>query len=71
MPAPADTAVLLTSESSAEGVVDLPESVVVLAGQTQAEFTVTGLEPGIARISATLNGNTVSQDLTVLDSSDI
>jgi hypothetical protein len=46
-------------------------SVTVPAGQTEAGFTVTGLSPGSAQITATLNGNSITRGLTVHDSNDI
>ncbi|HEU4866826.1 MAG TPA: putative metal-binding motif-containing protein [Actinomycetota bacterium] len=68
-PAASDTVV--TVESSDPNVAEVPVSVVVPAGQNSAEFTVAGISPGFARITATLNGNSVSADLAVHDVNDL
>jgi hypothetical protein len=68
-PATEDTVV--TVESSNPEVAQVAGSVTVPAGQTEAEFTVTGLSPGSAQITATLNGNSITRNLTVHDSNDI
>jgi hypothetical protein len=68
-PASADTVV--TIESSQPEVAGVPASVVVPAGQTAAEFTVTGLSPGTSQISATLNGNSITAQITVHDANDL
>jgi hypothetical protein len=68
-PAAADTVV--TVESSNPNVAEAPASVVVPAGQSAAEFTVIGRSPGFARITATLNGNSISAGITVHDVNDL
>ena len=37
----------------------------VPAGVAEGEFTVTGLSPGFVHIAATLNGNSITRELTV------
>lgn len=63
-PAAADTTVEI---SNGNGNVSHPATVTVAAGQTEAEFTVTGLTPGFDEITATLNGNSLSRDITIRD----
>lgn len=64
-PLAGDVAIDLSAEMSPEGAVSLPDAIVIPAGQTEAEFNVIGLAPGFAEITATLNGNSLTQQLEV------
>jgi hypothetical protein len=66
-PVAGEVVVQLTAEGNSAEVVSMPDSVVIAAGQTQVEFNVIGLAPGYAEITATLNGNSITQDLTVME----
>ena len=60
---PTDTQVTL---SSSQGIVaSVPSSVTVPAGHAAASIPVTALAPGIAQITAELNGSTASSQITV------
>ena len=69
-PAAGEVAVEISSEMSSEGVISHPNTVVIPAGQTEVEFNVIGMAPGSGEITATLNGNSLVADLTVLNPND-
>ncbi|HSB81585.1 MAG TPA: hypothetical protein VLM91_22630, partial [Candidatus Methylomirabilis sp.] len=52
-------------QSSAPGVASVPPSVTVPAGQVSVDIPVTGVVPGVATITATLNGSTAQSVVTV------
>ncbi|MGH3755678.1 MAG: beta strand repeat-containing protein, partial [Pseudonocardiaceae bacterium] len=58
-----NTAVTLTS--SASGIASVPSSVTVLAGQTTAPVPVSANTPGMAQITASLNGTSASSMVSV------